>query len=63
LTRPTPTPSSQGDAAGVVVAEDLNIFEADSASFLKQVLANFGINLYCPVSSIGDALPVPTFRG
>ncbi|HQU43500.1 MAG TPA: hypothetical protein PK867_11860 [Pirellulales bacterium] len=42
---------------GFEVVEHLDVFEADSASFLKEVLARFGIDLYCPVTSIGDALP------
>jgi hypothetical protein len=39
------------------VMDELDIFTADSASLLKHALADFGIDLYCPATSIGDALP------
>jgi hypothetical protein len=55
--RATPYTSQGTSIAG------LDTFEADSASLLKQLLADFGIDLYCPVSTIGDAVPGPTFRG
>jgi hypothetical protein len=40
--------------------DNLDIFRADSATVLKEVLADYGIDLYCPVASIGDALPKAT---
>jgi hypothetical protein len=47
-----------GCSARFPVLEDLDIFEADSASVLKAELARVGIELYCPVTCLGDALPV-----
>ncbi len=44
-----------GCGEGFEVVKDLDIFEPDTATFLKEVLARFGIDLYCPVTSIGDA--------
>jgi hypothetical protein len=46
-----------GCGEGFEVVEDLDIFDADSASFLQEVLVHYGIELYCPVASIGHALP------
>ncbi len=41
-----------GCGEGFVVVDDLDIFAADSAAFLQEVLSNFGIDLYCPVRSL-----------
>jgi hypothetical protein len=38
------------------VLKNMDIFEEDSAIFLKEELSRIGIDLHCPVRSIGDAL-------
>jgi hypothetical protein len=45
-----------GCGEGFEVVGDLDIFEEDSAALIKKELSQFGIDLYCPVRSIGDAL-------
>jgi hypothetical protein len=38
------------------VLNNVDIFDEDSATMLKEELSRFGIELYCPVRSIGSAL-------
>jgi hypothetical protein len=38
------------------VLKNVDFFDEDSATLLNEELSRFGIDLYCPVRSIGDAL-------